>query len=233
MKKFRLLSVVLGALFISCAGHFISKIDDAKVPQDAPANFKTDKFEVKELPATPAPSPSPSEAVTKKGKKKSKTEVQKPGAVKVDIQKESTTPPSRRPAKDPLWVGEKLTYQVTYFGMPVGNLELTINPYKMMNNRKVYHVSGIVQSSSVFSLVYKRNDTAETFFDYDGLFSYRLQVILNESKQYRNSIEMYDHEKAQAFFWSRWDHVTKGKSETKEYFPMTRWHKIVFRPHII
>jgi hypothetical protein len=128
--------------------------------------------------------------------------------------------PHRRPAREYFWVGEKLTYDITYFGMVAGDFTTEVLPLKVINNRKVYHARGTAKSSSVFSLFYKLNDSLETFFDYEGLFSHRFHILLDESKQSRDSLELYDSEKAQTYYWNRWNHKTRGYTETKDFFPI-------------
>jgi hypothetical protein len=46
-------------------------------------------------------------------------------------------------------------------------------------------------------------------------------LVQDESKQYRDSLELYDHEKRQTFFWNRVNHKEKGYSEVKENKDMT------------
>ncbi len=216
-----------------CASKSITSVGLGELPKELPQDMQ-DKFEVKEaVEATPSPSPvavpSPSPAPTKKGKQKQKAEAAKSAADQKVSPSPSASPvakapikyPSRRPVKDPIWIGEKLTYEITYFGLAAGDFTLEVLPHKEINGRKVYHVKGTAVSSKVFSLFYRLNDWIETFFDYDGLFSHRFRVVLDESKQTRDSLELYDSEKAQTFYWNKWNHHKKGYTETKNFFPMT------------
>ncbi len=47
-----------------------------------------------------------------------------------------------------------------------------------------------------------------------------LRAPSDESKQLRDSIELYDSEKKQSYWWNRWDRKEKGKSENKDFYPM-------------
>lgn len=131
--------------------------------------------------------------------------------------------PNRRPEKDPIWVGEKTVYEVGYFGMIAGSCALEVLPYKTISNRKVYHVKGHATTSSVFGLFYRLDDTIETFFDYEGIFSHRFHIALDESKQVRDALELNDSERAQTYYWNRWDKKEAGYTETKEYQPIPRF----------
>jgi hypothetical protein len=124
--------------------------------------------------------------------------------------------PYRRPAKDPIWLAEKLVYEITYFGMSAGDFTLEVLPYKQVNERKVYYIRGVAKTSNVFSLFYKIDDSLETFIDFDGFFSHRFQVKLDETKQARSSLELYDSEKKQTYFWDRWNRKDQGYQETQK-----------------
>ncbi len=223
----------LTATLVGCAGSSLKRIEDGpgipselsqdlgqfevveSKPEESPGQFSgqvsgtkntpTSKGAVSSRPvlATGPQADRAANKVTSGGKKKNKFSY-----------------PMRRPPDDPIRVGERLVYEVSYLGMTAGEFDLSIQPFKQINNRKVYHVVGKARSSSVFSLFYKLNDTIETFIDYEGIFPHRFQLLLDESKQKRNSIELYDTEKQQTFYWSRWNHHKRGYSEVKQFFPL-------------
>ena len=63
----------------------------------------------------------------------------------------------------------------------------------------------------------------ETFIDYEGIFSHRFHIVLDETKQARDALELYDQEKAETFYWNRWNHKERGYTETKEFDPVPRF----------
>lgn len=128
--------------------------------------------------------------------------------------------PVRRPVIEPIWVGEQLEFSISYFGVSAGRFTFEVLPFKEIGQRKVYHIRGYAATSSVFSLFYRLNDRVETFVDYDGFFSHRFHILLDESKQERDSLELYDSEKKQTFYWSKLKHKERGYQEVKEYFPI-------------
>lgn len=128
--------------------------------------------------------------------------------------------PNRRPENDPIQVGELHTFDVTYFGVTAGIVDIEVLPHKTLNNRKVYHIQGRARSSKMFSLFYRLNDTVETYMDYLGLFSHRFHLVLDETKQSRDAIELYDYEKMETYYWNRWNHYKKGFVEEKKYEPI-------------
>ena len=216
-----------------CASGTITKIEDtAALPEDLGPGAQKQKFEVKEgtaLAPLPAASPEPSPFLPlSEGKRKKKKRGKEPIEEKTsDLASLPPTPgasgkleyPSRHPAKEPFKVGEELLYEISYFGVPAGYFTLDVLPYKSINDRKVYHIQATAESSKVFSLFYRLNDTIETFMDYDGLYSHRFHLVLDESKQTRNSLEINDSEKAQTFFWNRWNKQS-GYTETKTFTPI-------------
>lgn len=126
--------------------------------------------------------------------------------------------PVRRTVPEPFRVGESMVLEVTYIGLVAGEFTLNILPTVTIQNRKAYHIVGNAKSSSMFSLFYRVDDSIESYMDFDGLFSHRYHMKLNESKQTRDALELYDNETKKVFFWNRRNHVTKGYEETKEYF---------------
>lgn len=227
----------------ACAGKSLLKITESEaLPQELPTDFH-DKFEVKEAgdfvpppqgtldppPVKPAPAPVAAAPKGKKGKgKKGAAEAVATAAPQAAPAADEVQPaapakfvyPNRRPAKDPIWMGENQVFDITYFGMSAGEVSFNVMPFKVINNRKVYHVKGNAVSSKVFSVFYRLNDTIETFIDYEGIFPHRFHLQLDESKQTRDSLELYDSEKGQSFFWNRCDHKVKGYIEKKDFFPM-------------
>lgn len=199
-----------------------------ELPKELPKELQ-EKFEVREI----SPGSKPAEEVAPKAELTAPPALKKvPSKGKKEASKLSVNPapevaqmpviqfPSRRPSKEPIWLSERLVYEVTYFGMSAGDFTLEVLPYKMVGDRKVYHIRGNAVSSKVFSLFYRLNDMVETFIDYDGLFSHRFHIELDETKQTRDSLELYDSEKLQTYYWNRWQRKDHPFVETKEFFPI-------------
>ncbi len=205
-----ILAVTLALGFLSCAGPEVAKVkelelSDAKGSKDIPKGM-LEKFEVQEAVATPTPEP---------------TAVEKKKVKKATPKKSAFVIPNRRSNVNPVWVGEKMELEITYLGMAAGLFTAEVLPFKIVNDRKVYHLKGKAESSNIFALFYKVNDWMESYWDYEGLFSHRFHLILDESKQSRDALELYDSEKKQSFYWNRRNHVTKGYEEKKETKEMT------------
>jgi hypothetical protein len=220
---------------VGCAGTLGRIGGGTELPTDLPKEMQ-DRFAIKDVPVVPTPTldptPTPMSApvlVTdappkkEKGKKKKKGKHGKNAEPVAQASPEPVVIPDRRPGKDPIWIGEKATYSITYFGMEAGLFTLEALPYKQIDGRKVYHVKGTAESSKIFNLFYRINDSVETFFDFQGLYSHRFHLLLDESKQSRDALELNDSMKAQTFYWNRWKHVEKEYVETKEFKPIPRF----------
>lgn len=236
-------------LLSACAGGHLMKIGGTsdEMPKDLPKELQ-DKFEVREAVLKPTAVPSQPEKsqilstgalpsaqptqqnakAAKKSKKKAKSLVT---GGSVPLAAPTTAPsvaapstfvyPSRRPPVEPVWLNETLVYDLAYFGVSAGEFTLHVEPFKYVGSRKVYHIRGNAVSSKVFSLFYRLNDMVETFIDFEGLFSHRFHIDLDESKQTRDALELNDSEKGQTYYWNRWNRSDAPYTETKEFFPIT------------
>jgi hypothetical protein len=198
-------------LFAAAALHFFgacasSPPGDLDVrPKELPANLQA-KFEVSERVGERIPGP----VVVPPPNRKTKAVV-KAAAFAF---------PVRRPAVDAIWVGEKQILEITYLGLKAGEFTLDVLPFKEVAGRKVFHLRATAISSSIMNLFYRLHDSIESFWDYDGRFSFRFHLVLDETKQKRDALELYDSEAKSVFYWNRRNHVDKGNTETKETFEM-------------
>lgn len=193
-------SFLLLSLLFSCASTIMRVDETVGISKELPKEVAT-RFEVKEVIPEPA-----APKVKQPTKKQSRKTV--------------FTIPQRRLEKMPFEVGEVMKFEITFLGMAAGEFKSIVRPHKMMNGRKVQSFFATAQSSSVFNLFYKLDDRFESFWDYDGMFSYRFHMLLNQSRQSRDSLELFDSEKKEVHYWSRKNHIEKGFSEVKETKPI-------------
>lgn len=134
----------------------------------------------------------------------------------------------RRDTRDPFPVGETHIWNVGYLGFSAGTAIAKIESHKYINNRKVYHLHGTAKSSSIMNLFYSLDDIVESFIDFEGFFTHRFHMILDETKQKRDSIEIHNIENMSVFWWSRLNHAEKGFIEKKETHPITPYTQDMF-----
>ncbi len=197
-------------LAAGCASPEGTKVADIDGSKDLPAEYQ-DQFAVKEPVHEPAPAQAEPVSKTVKTAKGKEAKVAAPAKKAAAFQF-----PSRRPAKEAIWVGEKHTLEVTYFGAVAGLATLEVLPFKEVAERKVYHLKLNAKSSKLFGMFYELDDTLESFLDFNGMFSHRFNLVLHETKQTRDSVELYDSVKKKAFYWDKWNHHKKGFQEKKE-----------------
>jgi len=208
-------SLNIMALLTSCStNNGLRKFDDSNIQKEIPADV-AEKFEVKDVSALPKLTVNV-EVLKKEVTKKNKIKTKEKKGKHVTEVPVPVVPPTRRVEPMPFLEGEKLNYDIRFMGVTAATLALEVLPAKVVNDRKVYHLSGHAKTLKLFELVYRVDDLIESFFDYDGLFSHRFTMNLDESKQSRKLIELYDYDKNKSFYWNRIDHVEKGFSEQKE-----------------
>lgn len=188
---------------------------------EVPANL-ADRFDVREagtpvspvvqppIPVAPAPAPAKK---GKKGKKAKAPAVAEP-AKPAPIPNRWIMPPFFR-------AGERTVFDITYFGATAGQLELNVLPEKMVADRPTYHFRAVATSTSVFSLFYRVNDVAESFMDTTGLFSHKFSIKLDESRQTRDVLELYDQNKRKAYYWSKLETPSKGVQKDQSEIDLT------------
>lgn len=173
-----------------------------------------DKFSVKEAGDLLPPAGPVVEEVTTKTLSKAvaaKTKASKGSAVKSGEKVKREVWPNRWKMKAPFRSGDRVLLDITFFGATAGTLEMTVLPNKIVDDRTAYHVRAVAETSSIFSLFYRLYDVAETFIDQTTIVPIKFTLKMDESRQQREVVELYDHEKGKMHFWSKWDHVKRGK----------------------
>lgn len=117
-------------------------------------------------------------------------------------------PAVQKPAEH-FWVGEKLTYKISYLGLSVGTAEAEISGRETLNGRSVYHIVVRVKSHPVIDLLYKVRDEHHTWIDAENLNSLRYEKKLNEGRYHVHEVMVYDQEKHTALYQSLTNHSEK------------------------
>jgi len=195
----------------------LKKFDEGDINKEAPADFAK-RFEVKDLAtATPAPSTEPDKKIVKKSKKKPKE-----GSPSIGADTKST-PPVSRISPMPFEVGEKLNYDLRFVGVTAATFSMELRPVKLVDDHKVYEIAARAKTVKLFEFVYRVDDRIQSFIDYEGIYTHRFAMDLDETKQNRKVLELYDYQKNQSFYWNRIDHVEKGLKEEKQTYDIQPW----------
>ena len=199
------------SLLSGCSSGPLRKFEEGDLGKEMSEDIAK-KFEIKDLPAaTPVPTPTPE---PKKNHNKKK---------KIESAPKAKVIPVRRPQVMPFGVGEKLRYDIRFVGVTAAHMELEVMPEKSISDRKVIPIRSRIKTVPVFDLVYRVDDNVFSYFDAEGMFSHRFTMDLDESKQSRKLIELYDYDKNMSFFWNRIQHSEKGFIEQKESHTIKPW----------
>lgn len=168
---------------------------------------------IPEIVAQPIGTPEPS-----KGKK---TTPLPPKRAKVSTQprqpelEDSVGFDGRRPLVVPYRVGEKVTFNISYFNIVAGEIELGIKPFAVVNGKKSYHFEIIGKTNSFFSRIYAVDDRAVTYLDYETLVPHNLQISIKETKQLSETRTFFDWKKKRASYWKKKISKDKGEESKK------------------
>lgn len=200
----RLVASIFSLLLLgSCAGKIL-QIE--KSEESLKVEEYDSKMVVKEETVAPA-SPEPVKA-KKKTVKKEKPKVK--GPRQPDIE-DSEGFDGRRPIVDPYRVGEKVSFDVSFFNINAGIINLEVKPFVTVNGKKAYHFEVSGNSNSFFSRIYAVDDKLTTYLSYDELLPLSLQVSIKESKQLAEARTFFDWKTLKASYWQK--RITKEKGE--------------------
>ncbi len=134
----------------------------------------------------------------------------------------------RRPNTDPFRPGEKVTLELSYFGVTAGDLVMEVKPFVDVNGRKAYNLSAHATSTSVFAMFYAVNDTAETFVDFEKMIPTNYSLHVKESKQLREVRSLFDWDHMRATLWDKKVTKESGVEEKKDEWDILPYSQNVF-----
>jgi hypothetical protein len=134
----------------------------------------------------------------------------------------------RRPLIEPYSVGEEVVMGLSYFGVEAGKFTMKVEPMVNINGKKAYHFKYIIQSSPLFNMVYRVNDVAETFVEYDSLLPLSYEIHVDESKQVRETRTFFDQENNKATMWDRKQKVGGALEKKKIEWDLEEYSQNVF-----
>ena len=134
----------------------------------------------------------------------------------------------RRPAVDPFRVGEKQVFDVSYFGISAGDLTLEVRPFVEVNGRKSYHFACTAKTTSIFAKFYAVDDWAESYVDFENVIPYSYSVHVKESKQLRETRNLFDWENLKATWWEKKVTPDWGVEEKKQEWKFEPWSQDIF-----
>ena len=135
---------------------------------------------------------------------------------------------NRRPDVIPYRVGEEIVLGISYFAVEAGKFTMQVRPMVEVNGKKSYHFRYLIKTSPLFNMVYRVDDVAETFVDYETLLPHSYEIHVNESKQVRETRTFFDHRKQLATMWDNKQKKGKKLEKKKIQWELERWSQNVF-----
>ncbi len=100
-----------------------------------------------------------------------------------------------------LALGEKLTYQVRWLGIPVGSIIASIAPQlKQINGCSAYKVKVVVRTNDFCSKIYKIEDEFISYIDAETMTTLRHKVYRREGRYKKDAITDFNQQKHIAHF---------------------------------
>lgn len=126
---------------------------------------------------------------------------------------EKVYPASEKAAKK-IFLGEKMTFQVSYLGIPVGEAVSEVKEIVKIQEREAYHIVITIRSAPVLEWIYPVTDVHHTYIDKEHYYSLRYEKLINEGRYQTHEVMEYDQEKHLGQFYS-----FKDKSRKEMFLP--------------
>ncbi len=185
-----------------------------------------EKFEVKDVAATPAPEVKKVTVTKKKEIPAKKVVVEKPAVVE-EKKLPADYPPEMLATNErakKVWdvykpnhhVDEKIYLDIHYLGMTVGKIMVTNKGKKMIDNKEVWHLHARFKSAPFYSNIYELDDTVDTYVSTDKFLSMKYTVIQRESKVNVDDIQLIDHDSLKVYWLYHSKRLSDGKKKNKK-----------------
>ena len=100
----------------------------------------------------------------------------------------------------PFRVGEKLVYEISWYGVTAGKSELIIQEKALYRSREVYRLVFRTTSAGIVGKFYKVSDRLESFIDVQGLFPYYALLRQRQSRHDKDKDVYFDQENHQVSY---------------------------------
>lgn len=113
--------------------------------------------------------------------------------------------------------GERLVYDVTWFGIRAGEGTLESRGIVSLNGQRAYHLVTTAQSAAVISKFYRVDDRNESYLAMDPMRALLFEKHLREGRYRHSSRTVFDHAKGVATFrYLDFTHVPKEITRLEE-----------------
>jgi len=112
------------------------------------------------------------------------------------------SPEDIKPSVRLLTVGEKLTYQISWNGIPVGYATLSVEKLEKLNGRDVYVLVSTARSNEFLSKIYRIEDVYRSYLDAEKLYPLKFEKNTKDGRHTSNDVVELDHDNRVAHYTS-------------------------------
>ncbi len=91
--------------------------------------------------------------------------------------------------------------KVKYLGITIGEVTLKTLPITQIGGVDVYHLRGELKSSSYYEMLYKLDDTIESYVSKTDFLPIKYFLVQRESGKNIDDLQLFDHEKRKTYQW--------------------------------
>ena len=117
--------------------------------------------------------------------------------------------PYSEKAVQKIFLGEKMTFEVRYLGLAVGEAVSEVKELVKINGRDAYHIEIDIRSRAILDWIYKVRDTHHTYIDAEHFHSLRYEKKTSEGHYRKDEGMEYDQQEHLGRFYSRKDNSQK------------------------
>jgi len=103
-------------------------------------------------------------------------------------------------AAAPFKVGEELTYEVAWMGIPVGTVVARIKGVERLDGREAYVVELDAKTNAFCSKIYPVDDTYVSYIDKERYVSLKHVVRRREARYKKDAVTVFDYSAKKAYF---------------------------------
>jgi len=128
-----------------------------------------------------------------------------------------------------LTVGERLVFDVSWMGVPVGVGTLEVKEIATIRDRRAYHVVAIAKTNDFLSRFYPIHDEVHSFIDAEKFYSLEFSKVIQEGRYRADEKMTYDYKKRKIFYESLWNKSKKEfdlPSEVQDFLSALYWFRV-------
>ncbi len=118
--------------------------------------------------------------------------------------------------------GQRFSILMTYLGMTAGELTFAVKNPVVLNGRKAYHFQIEARTLKIFEMIYKVNNTVNTYADYETLVPYSYELDVQETKKVRQARAIFDNKAKEVRYWEKQYSKDDGLKKIEEVWPLQK-----------